>query len=567
MTRRMWLSIAALALGASLFAAAGCGGNGDDNEEATPAATTEGGATQTTSAVKGGTLRANLADDTDYTDPALAYYTVSWNFLYPTCVKLLNYPDKAAPEGSKLVPEAASAMPTVAQDGKTYTFTVPAGKFKFSPPSNEELTAENFRAAFVRNLSPKMQSPAASFMMDIVGAEEFNSGKGKDVPGITVSGDKLTIKLKDVAPDFLSRVAMPFFCGIPKNMPLNPKGEKTWASAGPYSITKYIPSRTIELTRNPNYTGERAHNVDKIVYSVGVDPKQGLLQIQKGQADWPADGVPPAAHADLADEWGPDSENAKNGKQRYFVNPTLVFRYLALNTQREIFKDTKLRQAVANAIDRPSLIRQRGAFAGKATDQYLPPGIPGFKDEDVYSTSGPDLDTAKQLAGTGANGQAVLYTCNESPCPETAQIVQQNLKQIGIDVEIKQFERAVQFSKEGTKGEPFDIGFEGWQADYADPYDFINILLYGGNIGPKNNQNFSYFDDPAYNKRMVEAAKLSGDERFDTYGQLDVDLAKNAAPLAAWTNDNDRDFFGERVGCQLYHPIYGMDLAQLCITQ
>jgi peptide/nickel transport system substrate-binding protein len=564
MTRRIWLSCATIVLGASLLAAAGCGGGGNDNAAGS---TTAAAGTGGTTAQKGGTLRANLADDADYTDPALAYYTVSWNFLYATCVKLLNYPGKPAPEGSKLVPEGASSMPTVSADGKTYTFTVPSGKFKFSPPSNEPLTVENFRKALLRDLDPKMQSPAASFMMDIVGAEAFNSGKAKDVTGITVSGDKLTIKLNTVAPDFLSRIAMPFFCAIPSDMPVNPKGEKAYASAGPYFISKYVPGRQITVDRNPNYTGDRPHNLDSIVYTVGVNPKQGLLQVQKDQADWPADGVPPSSHADLASEWGADSDNAKNGKQRYFVNPTLVFRYLALNTQRETFKDPTLRQAVAHAIDRPALIRQRGAFAGDPTDQYLPPGIPGYKDEQIYSTSGPDVAKAKELAGSGANGAAVLYTCNESPCPETAQIVQANLKEIGVDVEIKQFDRAVQFSKEGTKGEPFDIGFEGWQADYADPYDFINILLFGGNIGPKNNQNFSYFDDPTYNERMVEAAKLSGDERFDTYGQLDIDIAKDAAPLAAWANDNDRDFFSERVGCQVYHPIYGTDLGQLCITQ
>jgi peptide/nickel transport system substrate-binding protein len=564
MSRRIWLSVATFVLGASLFAAAGCGGGGSDEAapETTPA-TTSGGGTQT--AQKGGTLRANLADDTDYTDPALAYYSTSWNFLYSTCVKLLNYADKPAPEGSKLQPEAASSMPTVSQDGKTYTFTVPAGKFKFSPPSNEPLTVENFHAALLRDLNPKMQSPASSFMMDIAGAEAYASGKAQDVSGITVSGDKLTIKLTTVAPDFLSRIAMPFFCAIPKDMAINPKGEQTYASAGPYFISKYIPARTLVLERNPNYTGDRPHNLDKVVYTIGVNPKQGLLQVQKGTADWPADGVPPSAHSELSEKWGPDSENAKNGKQRYFVNPTLVFRYLALNTERPIFKDEKLRQAVAAAIDRPALIRQRGAFAGDPTDQYLPPGIPGYKDEEIYSTTGADVEQAKELAGTGEHGSAVMYTCNESPCPETAQIVQANLKQIGIDVEIKQFDRAVQFSKEGTKGEPFDIGFEGWQADYADPYDFINILLYGPNIGPKNNQNFSYFDDPTYNKRMADAAKLSGDERFDTYGQLDVDLAKGPAPLAAWANDNERSFFAERVGCQIYHPIYGEDIAQLCI--
>jgi ABC-type oligopeptide transport system substrate-binding subunit len=130
---------------------------------------------------------------------------------------------------------------------------------------------------------------------------------------------------------------------------------------------------------------------------------------------------------------------------------------------------------------------------------------------------------------------------------------------------VKQFERAVQFSKEGTRGEPFDIAFEGWNADYNDPYDFINVLLYGPSIQASNNVNYSYFNDPKYNKLMEQAAGLTGNKRFNTYGQLDIDLARNPAPLAAWDNDNNRDFFSARMGCQLFQPVYGMDYASLCI--
>jgi ABC-type oligopeptide transport system substrate-binding subunit len=159
----------------------------------------------------------------------------------------------------------------------------------------------------------------------------------------------------------------------------------------------------------------------------------------------------------------------------------------------------------------------------------------------------------------------VIYTCNTSPCPERAQIIQANLKPIGINVQIKQFERAVQFEKEGTKGEPFELADEGWIADYADPFDFINILLYGPSIQQTGNVNFSYFNDPAFNKKMEEASRLSGDERFTTYAELDADIVKNGAPLAAWDNDNQKDFFSSKVGCQLYHPVYTMDLATLCL--
>jgi hypothetical protein len=62
---------------------------------------------------------------------------------------------------------------------------------------------------------------------------------------------------------------------------------------------------------------------------------------------------------------------------------------------------------------------------------------------------------------------------------------------------------------------------------------------------------------------MAAAARLSGPERYLTYGALDIDLARNFAPLAAFGNVSFRDFFSSRIGCQRF-GIYGMDLAALC---
>jgi hypothetical protein len=66
---------------------------------------------------------------------------------------------------------------------------------------------------------------------------------------------------------------------------------------------------------------------------------------------------------------------------------------------------------------------------------------------------------------------------------------------------------------------------------------------------------------------MEEAAGLSGAARSDAYGKLDLDLSKNAAPLAAWDNDNERDFFSARMGCQVFQPGYTMDISALCIRR
>jgi ABC-type transport system substrate-binding protein len=409
-TRAVWLPLAAMLAGLLLLAGA-CGGGG---------AQTGGGDTSATSkATKGGTLRIVLADDTDYVDPALAYYQTSWQFEYSTCLKLLNYPDAAGSEGNQLQPEAAEALPEVSADGKNYTFTVRQG-LKFSPPSTEQVTPETFRFVVERALNPKMQSPAASFVSDIQGASDFVAGRAKHVSGIKISGQTISFELTDVAPDFLSRIAMPFFCAIPTDTPIDPRGIKSVPSAGPYFVDSWTPNRTLVIKRNPNYTGDRPAYVDEIRYQMGVDPDQAVLEIKQGNADYLGDGPPPAQNAELGATVGPDSPVANTDKQMFHVNPILSTSYLAMNTSRPHFDNEKVRQAVNFAIDRQTILDQSGKYAGTPSDQILPPGVPGFNDADIYPLDGPDLEKARQLmqeSGEQTPFEAVLYTCDTSPCP------------------------------------------------------------------------------------------------------------------------------------------------------
>ena len=146
------------------------------------------------------------------------------------------------------------------------------------------------------------------------------------------------------------------------------------------------------------------------------------------------------------------------------------------------------------------MVAQHGYLAGKRTDQFLPYPMPGFKETEIYSLKGPNYTKAKALAaGNTRDGKAVMYTFNTAQGPPIAQSVQFNLKQIGIDVEIKLLDRVVQHEKAATRGEPFDLTLEGWGMDYPDPSNFINVLLDGRRIQADNNVNTSYFNDPKYN--------------------------------------------------------------------
>jgi ABC-type transport system substrate-binding protein len=75
----------------------------------------------------------------------------------------VNYPDKSGLPGTIVIPEAATALPTVSSDGKTYTFTIRKG-FKFN--TGEEVTAQTFAHVIDRDLAPALQSPSVTFLSD-----------------------------------------------------------------------------------------------------------------------------------------------------------------------------------------------------------------------------------------------------------------------------------------------------------------------------------------------------------------------------------------------------------------
>jgi peptide/nickel transport system substrate-binding protein len=556
MKRRFWLSAVMTTVGVSLLVATAFAG----------AATSATGATAKADA-RGGTLRVDSQPDFDYVDPALAYFTHTWQAGDAVNLKLLTYPDINGEGGKRLVPEAAQGLPAVSRNGRTYTFTIKNG-FRFS--NGAPVTAANFAAAINRNLNPKMQSPASSFIEDIVGAKAVIDGKAATASGVRAQGQKLTVNLTKVAPDFLARMTMNFFAAIPANLPINPDGiGAPMVSAGPYYFKDWVKNRSATAVRNPYWNNnkepwkslKRPANVDAIQWTFGNTLDATKLRIDKNETD--IGGAPAAAYAQIAQEHG---INKPNG--RFFLNKNIVFWYLAMNNENGVFKgNAKLRQAVNWALDRPQLVRQHGYLGGGRTDQILPPGMPGYKDWAIYPLGGVNsasLTKAKALAGSG-NKKAVFYAFNTATGRAVAQVAQFNLKQIGIDVEIKVFDRVVQHEKVGTRGEPFDMSHSGWSADYADPSNFINVLLDGTRLQATNNVNESYFNDPAFNRRMAQAATLSGDARLKAYGELDRDITKNGAPLATYINTNSRNYVSQSLGCYSFQAARGLvNLVGVC---
>ena len=484
--------------------------------------------------------------------------------MYETCAGLLTYPDLPGAAGERLVPDAATALPAVSADGRTYTFTIRRG-LRFSPPSNAPVTAQTFKHTIDRALSERNEAYERGFFGDIVGEPAFIAGRTKRLVGVTSDGDKLQIRLTAPAPDLPSRLAMLTFCAVPDDTPYAPQTQPIPA-AGPYYIAESSPAQLV-LKRNPNYHGSRPHVAREIVYSFGEAYADAVNSVASGRSDYVSSvqlaldtNIPASLSSRLEQRYGAGSVLARTGRQQYFTNPTVTLDFFELNPDRALFASARVRQAVNYAIDRQALVAVAGPFyGGVPTGHYLPPGMPGSLPDPVYPLGTPDLVKARALTH-GLHRTATMLTCNTPACIQTAQLIQSELRPIGIKVHIVSAPIDAMTIRM-VNSNSWDLGWATWTYDFADPSDYISGLfdpaLYGwsGGVGRLSSHWIS---------AIKRAFMLTGEARLRNYGRLDDDLALREAPLLAWATESARDFFSARIGCEVYQPIYGIDLGRLC---
>ena len=516
----------------------------------------------------------DLPADFDFIDPALEYRSSGWTMEYATSCKLLNFPDKEATAGGTIIsPEVAMSLPVVSRDGKTYTFTLKK-TFKFA--DGTPVTAHNFVYAMNRDLQPEMSSPAIDFMADIKGAQAVIDGTAQTASGIKAVGKyKLRITLTKVAPDFLARITMPFFSAVKMDTPVNSDGVSApskGTACGPYYVSEWVTNRSATLSRNPFYKGGRPANPNQIQYTIGTTLASQVLRVINAETD--IGGFPAAQAASLYDQYFVALGKKLNtgSKPSFVLRRQAVVWYLSMNQDQPLFKNNpKLNQSVNWAIDRPEMVHQYGAKAGVVTSQILPYGFPGHNPKAVYpviASKSPNFTKARALAsGNLRGGDCRFWAFSLGFSPAVAQVVQYDLKQIGLNCEITPLDPVVFAAKAGKRStNDYDLALAGWGQDYPDPYDFINILLDGKGIKPDNNANISYFNQPSWNKKMEAAARLSGAARYKAYARLDHDLMAGPAPLAPFINTNARILMSKRVGCYVYSQTYGSILNAACVS-
>lgn len=502
----------------------------------------------------GGTLRVNHSlSDYEYIDPQKCYDTGCSEALWPTGYNLMQYPEKNGAEGKRVYPEAATGF-KVSKDGKTYTFAIRTGQ---KASNGKVVTPAWFVRSFQRLLSPKMGDAASARFGAvsiigpvIVGAQEFYDGKADKIAGLSVKGNNFIIKLKKPFPSLTSVLAMNWFSAVDPALPYSEQDITKLTSAGPYYIAAREIGRNVVLDRNPNYKGKRPRNAERIVITVGGDENQSILQVKAGQADYEP-GVAAASSAALGDEF-------KVNKSQFFVKPTSVTSWWALNTQPgSPFADVKLRKAVNWAIDRPAQVRVAGKYGGRRSSQILPPAMPGFiQSNNLYAYSGSNVAKAKAVAGDVSNVPVIrIVHRNSQSNVNRGQIMRYNLEQIGLKAKTESVPTSQLFARSGNKKTGnYDMMALGWQADYPDPENFINVLFDGRQIPDEgSSNNWSFFNSAKFNALMDKAALSTGEARYKAYGNLDLQLMKEAAPAAPYINANNRILISKRIAGTLVY--------------
>jgi peptide/nickel transport system substrate-binding protein len=538
------LALACLAAGLLLSA---CGGSSSSSSASSTG----------TAAGQGGEMKSVIASFPDYMDPALSHTTEGWTAMYDTYVPLLTYAHKSGKAGSQVIPGLAKAMPEVSADGKTYTLFLRKG-LEYS--DGTPVRASDFPYTLERVF--KLNSSGSVFYDDIVGAEKFAKAKKGGIPGIETNDKTGEIVIHLVKPrgTLENELGLPFVALVPKGTADEDLSASPPPATGPYVISASKPGRGWSYERNPKWKSNNeallpqipSGHMDKIAVEVVRNGSTEVNGVENGEYDWMQNQPP-------ADRYNEVVEKYEGTQLR--VDPAVSTYFFWMNTTVAPFNDLKVRQAVEYAVDPRALERiYSGQLVG--TRQILPPGMPGYKQLDLYPQS---LAKAKQLVAEAnpTDRSITVWTDSESPNNDAGAYYQGVLETLGFQVTLKVLNSDNYFAVVGNKSTPdLDTGFANWFEDYPHPNDFFQPLLSAESATPTNASNLSRFVDPALDAKITKLDEVAlGPKQEAEYADLDREFMEQA-PMVPYGTSTTATFVSSAIDLEkvVLNPTFGQDL-------
>ena len=472
-------------------------------------------------------------------------------------------------EGTELIPDLATSLPSPTDGGRTYTFRVRRG-IHYS--DGRLVRPEDFRRALRRTL---VVSRDPVYYGAIAGAAECAAAPSHcDLSrGIAVDdrARTITFHLRAPDPDFLFKLALPFAYAVPAGTPNKDLRTRPVPATGPYMVAAYRPGRFVRLARNPRFhvwsrAAQPAGYPDEIVWRLGVRPTAQVAAAEAGRTDVAFDGVPPSRLAQV------ETQYASQVRENPLARTTFAF----LNTRIRPFSDVRVRRAVNYAADRAAFVRSLGGpDRAQPTCQFLPPNFPGYRPYCPYTThpgqagvwSAPDLARARRLvAASGTRGAEVTVWIPANRRSEGGIFVTL-LRQLGYRARPKHLDNDSYYSEIGNPRLRIQAGVLSWQPDFPAASNFIAFFFRCPTQAPGANTNPSQFCDRAIDRQIERALELEATDpaiAASLWSRLDREVVERAA-MVPLLNPKQVDFISRRVGDYQYNPQWGVLLDQLWV--
>jgi len=537
--RAAWTVGALIAAAALGLGVGGCGG-GDKAES------------------RSSTLEATYATFPDYLDPSLSYSVEGWTAMWETYVPLLTYVHADGAAGTKLMPGLARAMPKITDGGHTYTLFLRRG-LRYS--DGTPVRASDFRPTIERVIA--MNSPAAPFYTDIVGAERFAKTKQGGIEGIEAddASGRIVIHLVQPHSSFANELAMISAAPLPPDTKHKDLSGHPPPGTGPYEIVASKPGRGWEYRRNPEWAKTDgpllpripAGHYDAIDVRVISNPETAINEVIHGRLDWMGEPPPPDRYVEVSQRYG--------GTQ-FLSTPQIDLYYFWMNVRKPPFDSLQVRQAVNYAID-PAALERIYAGSLRATQQVLPAAMPGYRPFRLYPH---DMAKARELiaAAHPRDRKVTVWTNEYGPNRQAGEYYEGVLRELGFKTTLKVVAPANYVTVIGNDSTPnLDTGWATWYMDYPHPNDYFEPQLSGESIMPTANSNYSHFDDPAINRQIAKlAAEPLGPRQEAAYARLDREVMRQA-PWAPFGSVSMATFVSSEIDLDkvVVSPVYGQDLA------
>lgn len=299
--------------------------------------------------------------------------------------------------------------------------------------------------------------------------------------------------------------------------------------SGPFRLVSVNQDKEVVIARNDDYWGEKPR-IERVRMAIVPDTTTRALELRKGSADIAINAL--TADTVLALQ--------RDRNVRIERAPGTILTYLALNLRDPILKDVRVRQALAYAIDRRPIIHYLWRDQARPAASILPTQHWAY-DGNVHTYDyNPQrarelLDQAGYPEVNGVRFHLTMKTSTEESSRLLAAILQQQLRVVGIALDIRSYEFAT-FYSDVVKG-AFQLFSLRWIGGNEDP-DIFEHVFHSASIPPKR-ANRGYYSNPRVDALIDQGRReLDQQKRRQIYAQIQEILADELPYINLWYLDN-----------------------------